>query len=800
MDFTGTYRALVVNNVDPEGLARIQVQLPQLMGSSVSGWALPIPAGSTDVPSIGSQVIVAFEGGDLGHPLYYTGAPTVAAQEAADAAQETADLASGKTTMATTNPTSADAVGKPLNAVWDVYSGSSWLRRFVLTSLNPVTWTQVKAGQETLGTDSVGSAQIIDSAVGTPQLADLAVTDAKVADVSVSKLTAPAESAFPDGVVGTLMGQSAFLERLTSGRLMTSAVDNLIPNGNIAAGVVRPWSNQLTLSTDRPAGLPASLVTAAGQGSVPVVNGNESWIDVNPGGTYHFEIWLKANLPNSRLYLELRDQDGTHAIQKVDHPDDGGTSLGGHDPYLVENLVIPTTWTRYSGIVTLTTAAHRVRIGTAYFNHSAGTERGAVVSFAGVRLRSRVNGTLIAPASIDTPHLVANSVTGDKLRITDVTNFAFNVAVEEERAAFPAGSQYSYVGNTPSETGSLSPYVLRLGPGTGYAVSKLGQRFRVTPGERIYVSMKARRSDANVSTRLNLWCMDNSGNTVAFDVYGFTCSSTATNGAWITYEGVATIPAGATMVEPQAKRMTSGTQTGDWYFSDFVIRRMASSELIPAGAVTPDKLSGPGNVFETSLDHVFNGTISPKGGFVTPVMPAGSDFNDYITPGEYYCAANADVGTMANRATRNAGSLVVLKSAGVIQYWHEYNTGGNGRIWRRRQYSGAWSSWELVWTNDPNAIYVGGIAYQRSGHYEASPVSYSNPNYSRAPIYIWTVTKTNPFTPPEGFVFKPHIIESSGYTFVELASGTSTQSVFRLMCINSATVWVRLGWTLVKKP
>lgn len=73
MDFTGTYRALVVNNVDPEGLARIQVQLPQLMGSSVSGWALPIPAGSTDVPSIGSQVIVAFEGGDLGHPLYFAG-------------------------------------------------------------------------------------------------------------------------------------------------------------------------------------------------------------------------------------------------------------------------------------------------------------------------------------------------------------------------------------------------------------------------------------------------------------------------------------------------------------------------------------------------------------------------------------------------------------------------------------------------------------------------------------------------------------------------------------------------------
>lgn len=69
--FNGNYRALVVDNVDPERRTRVRVQLPQIMGGSVSGWALPIPATATEIPEIGSQVIVCFEGGDLSQPLYY---------------------------------------------------------------------------------------------------------------------------------------------------------------------------------------------------------------------------------------------------------------------------------------------------------------------------------------------------------------------------------------------------------------------------------------------------------------------------------------------------------------------------------------------------------------------------------------------------------------------------------------------------------------------------------------------------------------------------------------------------------
>jgi Type VI secretion system/phage-baseplate injector OB domain len=71
MDYTGLYRGIVVDNVDPDGLMRVRVRLPQLMGENVSGWAYPVPTGIVTVPDVGSQVWVTFEGGDPSFPLYY---------------------------------------------------------------------------------------------------------------------------------------------------------------------------------------------------------------------------------------------------------------------------------------------------------------------------------------------------------------------------------------------------------------------------------------------------------------------------------------------------------------------------------------------------------------------------------------------------------------------------------------------------------------------------------------------------------------------------------------------------------
>ncbi len=74
----GVYPALVTNVVDPDGLGRIQVELPWLGngggGADVRAWAtLCTPYADDDqgifvLPAVGTQVVVAFEAGDLRRP------------------------------------------------------------------------------------------------------------------------------------------------------------------------------------------------------------------------------------------------------------------------------------------------------------------------------------------------------------------------------------------------------------------------------------------------------------------------------------------------------------------------------------------------------------------------------------------------------------------------------------------------------------------------------------------------------------------------------------------------------------
>jgi hypothetical protein len=77
--FFGKYRGVVVNNVDPMQLARIQAMVPAVAGDGPLGWALPCsPFAGPDmglvmVPPVGANVWVEFEGGDVDHPIWSGG-------------------------------------------------------------------------------------------------------------------------------------------------------------------------------------------------------------------------------------------------------------------------------------------------------------------------------------------------------------------------------------------------------------------------------------------------------------------------------------------------------------------------------------------------------------------------------------------------------------------------------------------------------------------------------------------------------------------------------------------------------
>ena len=74
--YFGKYRGMVINNVDPMQMGRLQVQVPDIAGLIPSSWAMPcvpiagIQNGMVALPIIGSGVWIEFEQGDPDHPIW----------------------------------------------------------------------------------------------------------------------------------------------------------------------------------------------------------------------------------------------------------------------------------------------------------------------------------------------------------------------------------------------------------------------------------------------------------------------------------------------------------------------------------------------------------------------------------------------------------------------------------------------------------------------------------------------------------------------------------------------------------
>jgi hypothetical protein len=77
--YYGKYRGLVINNIDPEQIGRVMVQVPDVLGMIPSSWAMPcvpvagIQAGCFMMPPLGSQVWVEFEQGNPDYPIWTGG-------------------------------------------------------------------------------------------------------------------------------------------------------------------------------------------------------------------------------------------------------------------------------------------------------------------------------------------------------------------------------------------------------------------------------------------------------------------------------------------------------------------------------------------------------------------------------------------------------------------------------------------------------------------------------------------------------------------------------------------------------
>nr|WP_223673722.1 pyocin knob domain-containing protein [Proteus terrae] len=130
-----------------------------------------------------------------------------------------------------------------------------------------------------------------------------------------------------------------------------------------------------------------------------------------------------------------------------------------------------------------------------------------------------------------------------------------------------------------------------------------------------------------------------------------------------------------------------------------------------------------GDVTVTSQD-IFNGQAISIG--------ANQNLNNYKTAGIYFQPANVNATANLNYPEAMAGTLIVLKNAGITQLYYVYNT---SRIYSRSQYDkGNFTPWakEFNSQNKPTAADVGAYSkgesdgkYQLKGNYLASGYSYS---------------------------------------------------------------------------
>ncbi|WP_150629506.1 phage baseplate assembly protein V, partial [Pseudomonas fluorescens] len=73
------FRGVVLNNIDPMQMARVQVQVPDVLGLGISSWAMPcVPfagqqSGMFVLPQIGAGVWVEFEQGNQDYPIWVGG-------------------------------------------------------------------------------------------------------------------------------------------------------------------------------------------------------------------------------------------------------------------------------------------------------------------------------------------------------------------------------------------------------------------------------------------------------------------------------------------------------------------------------------------------------------------------------------------------------------------------------------------------------------------------------------------------------------------------------------------------------
>lgn len=134
----------------------------------------------------------------------------------------------------------------------------------------------------------------------------------------------------------------------------------------------------------------------------------------------------------------------------------------------------------------------------------------------------------------------------------------------------------------------------------------------------------------------------------------------------------------------------------------------------------------------TTMQYVNTGELART----AQSIPAGTDLNTYLTPGNFYCEANVTAATLWNCPTANAFALEVLRHAGatgVRQILVEYMPDGTARRLERNTYAGVYEAWTQTWPITPQGMPVGRPLFNGVA---ATSTVLPLPNFRRYTFYV----------------------------------------------------------------
>lgn len=343
------------------------------------------------------------------------------AQAAAGSAQSTADLAltsaNGKNTVHR-ELTAPSGVGQTEGDIWWQFRDSSWTEVMGEWTWDGTNWQAQKQGHETIASVDIGTLTVI----GQSTLADvvaqrIAADSGQFIELGVGQLTA-VTGTFTEGVLERLYADMAAFRKITANMIAVGDFTSVVPAAVGSDGVPRSWASGFTVDdVDTPgAGIEYTLHRYKGSGSYSPV---AEYFDLEDEQEYLWEIWLKADVPDSKIYMEVRDDAGNHLGGWANVP--GTNSATFSSGYPVGALTVPTVWTKFTSKTKAPAGGARVRLSTIYFNHTSGTEQNAQVSMTPPLMRRRNAGQFIVDGTVVGRHVASESISTDKLAANAVT-------------------------------------------------------------------------------------------------------------------------------------------------------------------------------------------------------------------------------------------------------------------------------------------------------------------------------------------------------------------------------------------